>query len=311
LLKFLPEHPFSKTHSTRWIAADKARIPNFIGATVPRHDQGDREYYCSSMLTLFKPWRTGLDLKCTDNMWDDAFKKFIFSDRQKSIMANMNIRYECLDARDDFHAQMKKGEILMPSWMEDDNTLWNDLEQTIADDCLDTADTEIIPDIHISTVIGKGQLRMQAMMVSMRRTLTDAGWTICNANLLPPDLQLQLKPVTVSKTPAQWNNMVVSARGHILEERAQFMPQTLMQNKTGQKGNFVPNEVKIVNKAHLERRCQPVRWQKLIDKIAKDFKLNKEQERAYRIVANHSCNEDAEQLKMNLAGMAGTGKLEY
>ena len=41
LLKFLPEHPFLTTHGTHWIAADKVQIPNFIGATVPRHDHGD------------------------------------------------------------------------------------------------------------------------------------------------------------------------------------------------------------------------------------------------------------------------------
>jgi hypothetical protein len=86
------------------------------------------------------------------------------------------------------------------------------------------------------------------------------------------------------------------------------MPQTIIQGKTVQPVNFVPNEVKIINKFYLEKRCQPLKWQKIIDNIAKDFKLNKGQERAYRIVANHSCNENAEQLKMNLAGMAGTGK---
>jgi len=143
------------------------------------------------MLTLFKPWRTGLDLKCTENTWDNALKKFIFSDRQNSIMANMNIQYEFLDARDDFHAQMKKGETGMPSWMEDNSTLWNNLEQTIAEDCLDMVDTgDVIPDIYISTVMGKSQLRMQAKMFSIRRTLTDAGWIICNTTLLPSDLQI-------------------------------------------------------------------------------------------------------------------------
>jgi hypothetical protein len=184
-----------------------------------------------------------------------------------------------LDARDDFYAQMKKSETGMPSWMEDDNTLWDNLEQTIADNCLDMIDTgDIIPDIHISTIIGKSQLQMQAKMVSIRRTLTDAGWIICNATVLPPGLQLQPKPVIVKKSPAQWNNMVVLAHGYILEERARFMPQTIIQGKTVQPVNFVPNEVKIVNKFHLEKRCQPSKWQKIIDSIAKDFKLNKEQE---------------------------------
>ncbi|KAF8231101.1 hypothetical protein L208DRAFT_1143341, partial [Tricholoma matsutake] len=84
-------------------------IPNFIGTTIPRCDQGDQEYYCSAMLTLFRPWRTGLHLKHENDTWNDAFIKYSFSKCQKEIMANMNIQYECLDAQDDFHAQMKKG----------------------------------------------------------------------------------------------------------------------------------------------------------------------------------------------------------
>jgi hypothetical protein len=99
---------------------------------------------------------------------------------------------------------------------------------------------------------------------------------------------------------------VASARTHILEERAQFLPQALQQSKTGP--HFVPNEVKVVDKSHLEKTCVSARWQESINKIAKDFNLNAEQECAYCIVANHSCNTNAEQLKMNLAGMAGAGK---
>ena len=47
LLPFLNEHPLSGTHGVRRLK--NARIPNFVGNTLPRHDQGDREYYCSTM----------------------------------------------------------------------------------------------------------------------------------------------------------------------------------------------------------------------------------------------------------------------
>ena len=48
--------------------------------------------------------------------------------------------------------------------------------------------------------------------------------------------------------------------------------------------------------------------QKLIDDTAKKFSLNKAQEHAFRIVANHAVESNGEQLKMYLGGMAGTGK---
>ena len=38
------------------------------------------------------------------------------------------------------------------------------------------------------------------------------------------------------------------------------------------------------------------------------FSLNKEQERALRIVANHAVKSNGEHLKIYLGGMAGTGK---
>lgn len=53
---FLSPHPLYKTHGMNCAPEGKGLIPNFTGATLPRQDQGDREYYCLTMLTLFKPW---------------------------------------------------------------------------------------------------------------------------------------------------------------------------------------------------------------------------------------------------------------
>jgi hypothetical protein len=108
--QFLPDHPLAKTHRTRCHPVDKKSIPNFAGPTLPKHDQGDCEFYCSTMLTLFKPWRTGLDLKNQEETWDDAFSNYLFTDRHVVIIKNMNIQYECLDVRDDFYAQQRNVE---------------------------------------------------------------------------------------------------------------------------------------------------------------------------------------------------------
>jgi hypothetical protein len=113
-----------------------ARIPNFVGNTLPHQDQGDREYYCSVMLALFKPWRSGLDLHRQAESWDEAFLSQKFSPRQLEVMKNMNIRCECLDARDDFQAQMKKGTTSMPSWAEPGSEVFDDLDQMAIDDSI-------------------------------------------------------------------------------------------------------------------------------------------------------------------------------
>jgi hypothetical protein len=105
---FQPEHPLYQTHQ---ISIDKSveLVPNFAGGSLPRCDHGDREYYCATMLTLFKPWRSGEDLKNENYSWDETFTSHIFTPRQEELMKFFNIRYECNDARDDFSKQLKKG----------------------------------------------------------------------------------------------------------------------------------------------------------------------------------------------------------
>ena len=51
---FLKNHPLYETHQVK-ISKSKNLIPNFAGGSLPRCDRGDREYYCATMLTLFKP----------------------------------------------------------------------------------------------------------------------------------------------------------------------------------------------------------------------------------------------------------------
>ncbi|KAF8223233.1 hypothetical protein L208DRAFT_1032835, partial [Tricholoma matsutake] len=108
LFDFVSEHLLANSHCTHWLPKHAALIPNFIGSTLPRSDQGNHEYYCSAMLALFKPWCMGCDLKQEDELWNDAFTKYSFGTRSTQLMHNMNICYECLDTQDDFHAQMKK-----------------------------------------------------------------------------------------------------------------------------------------------------------------------------------------------------------
>ena len=62
------------------------------------------------MLTLFKPWHDGRDLITDEQSWDDSFVNHKFSSRQTELMKYFNLKYECLDARDDYAAQLKQGE---------------------------------------------------------------------------------------------------------------------------------------------------------------------------------------------------------
>ncbi|KAK0431125.1 hypothetical protein EV421DRAFT_1893411 [Armillaria borealis] len=76
---FLDEHPFKKTHYLQKRKENEYLILNFVGGTLPRRDGGDREYYCCTMLTLFKPWRSSADLKESVQNWHEAFESYAFS----------------------------------------------------------------------------------------------------------------------------------------------------------------------------------------------------------------------------------------
>ena len=66
------------------------------------------------MLTLFKPWRSGASLKTAEQSWDDAFSVHSFATTQCQYMNNMHLKYECVDAQDDYHALLKKNAVALP-----------------------------------------------------------------------------------------------------------------------------------------------------------------------------------------------------
>ena len=70
--------------------------------------------------------------------------------------------------------------------------------------------------------------------------------------------------------------------------------------------------MKIVDQAYLTKdfKAKSEAAQQLIDTTATNFHLNTDQQRAFRIIANHAVGPKTEQLIMYLGGMGGTGKSE-
>ena len=313
----LMEHPLAKSHGTRCCIVAKEKIPNFVGSTLPRCDQGDREFYCSVMLTLFKPWRSGLELKTQEQSWDEAFSTHCFSARQKDIMRNMNIRYECLDARDDFHAQLNKGSTGIGSWEYSDVRAMQDIEEIlVADDSINTVQDDSNIEHHVgdlSNELGKREKARSHLMSEMRSTLQNLGWTENIPGSLHPAIDVRPPPPEVKLNGAAWKTVVAEKRAEILQLRSQNMPansNSMAGRGTLEAANnqFVPDDVCVVKKSYLSRFFVSKEWQGTIEDISTYFCLNQEQGRAFRIVTNHACDRDSEQLKMYIGGMAGTGK---
>lgn len=106
----------------------------------------------------------------------------------------------------------------------------------------------------------------------------------------------------------RWRDTVLRRRQEILDERSKNMPRN--SNRNHRSKQFKPNEVKVVDQSYLDKMFNPTTEfdRRILGDIITDFHLNSEQERAFRIIANHATMEDPDKLRMYLGGMGGTGK---
>jgi hypothetical protein len=138
-VRFTLQHPLYDTHGLEVYPPKTDNILKFLGPNLPRKDGTDRELYCCTMLTLFKPWHSGFDLKKYKQSWHEAFFNYQFSNFQNQIMENFHIRYECLNASDDYHTQMKKNvnkSVLLGMFNDNDdnNTDINKMENELVEE---------------------------------------------------------------------------------------------------------------------------------------------------------------------------------
>src|ERR1700674_2527507 len=257
------------------------------------------------MLTLFKPWRHGKNLKEDDQSWDEAFTNYTFTPCQIELMKFFNIRYECNDARDDYSKLLKQKiatDGVFPHWFgADDNDNFDGDNNDGGSDF--TVNEEHEADQYTS--IGrKGQQRIE-QMAEIQKIVTLAGWLDqCPGG--PPSMDFaEIKAEELP--PSQWDAAIQEKRQQVLADRNKSLP-TQFGRKYGNDPN--QNDVRIVDRSYLQKnfKAQSETAQNLIEDVVTKFKLNSEQERAVRIVANHAVTPGAEQLIMYVGGMGGTGK---
>ena len=209
-LQFLPGHSQRNTHRVKCIPSrSNTFILNFIGGTLPRRDQGDFEYYCCTMLTLFKPWRNGKDLKNINQTWAEAFASYEFKTESNRTMNNFNLRYECLDERDDYHAILKR----QSSMNHKQSLALNQVD--IDDDCDFGITSNLDHDYGNPNILGPTTIKKAKQMIEIETMMNQAGWLEQSENINPPSKICPIYP-SVHKTGAQWKNIVKQCRENIL-----------------------------------------------------------------------------------------------
>jgi len=298
---FKEGHPLQSSHLVKCNTEHlKNVVPNIVGGPLPRYDQGDREYYCCTMLTLFKPWQSGQCLKQPLQLWDDAFHAFNFTDCQKHLMQNFNLRYECLDARDDFHARRKDNVKPCGPWVEHGDTDDEDNSDYVEIESKEIGDHEIL---------GRNYSRHLDMMESISDVLLRSGWLYNEiSNIRAPGNRL--KPIYLPCT--QWANIIKECQDKIFKAKfSGYTPPTPNIDKNNQHTSRPADKlVRVLSADYFQKnfRAEKEESNRVIEATIRKFSLNEEQERAFRIIANHASSVTPEQLRMYLGRMGGTGK---
>ncbi|KAA1479142.1 hypothetical protein DENSPDRAFT_788877 [Dentipellis sp. KUC8613] len=293
--QFLQDHPHHDTHSVRIHPESKAKIPSFIG-TLPRPDQGNYDDYCVTMLTLFKPWRSGYDLKLEGEKWEQSFQRHTFTNGQKEIMKFMNIRHECYDARDDFRAQrIKAGTAKGLSFIG--GQFWSELDkENMMEEEIYRAGMDHLDNAFDENNISNANLKKAIEMAQIESVVGAAGWLESSA---ASQMSLDHEWTTgQERNAAEWKNLLATKRAEVLTQKQYSTNNSQSNEDSDNEYDDPPNDVVPIYKSYLtnEFKADSKEDQKLINSYVKKFTLNEEQERAFRIIANHSCCKVKDQL---------------
>ena len=309
LHSFLSGHPLVKIRGVHCVREDASIVACLMGGSLPRRDVGDQEFYCATMLTLFKPWRTGLDLKQYETSWKAAFASFEFTARQLQLMDNMNTQYECLDARDDYSAmlQAQAGGVSFSHLADaEEATLEGDKDRMIDDLCDHEDDYRLVPS-------GYRSRAMLTKIEEIRKRMSDAGWSSQPKDIDPCQYPNGVGINVSGRQSRNWSTVLNSCREKAIA--CQNIPDDqpasdeMQHADPGVDVEFVPNTVRIVDKAYLDKAYRPsTKVASVQTQIVTELGLNPAQARAFCIASNHVASSRKEQLRMYVTGMAGTGK---
>ncbi|KAI4294442.1 hypothetical protein K525DRAFT_153172, partial [Schizophyllum commune Loenen D] len=285
-----PYQPFVETHpqhTSHHVWCDPSKrdyiVPNFVGGALPRNDQGDREYYCATMLTLFCPWRRGRDLKRDGYSWDHAFREYKFNDRQSQLMENFNLRYECADARDDYRNEVnKKKRSVAVNFSPDDDSDDEDVSYAA------TYGEDLDYDAPSDGETGPLWNRTYQLIEQTRSYAGTSGWT----KRLPAGAYDGGEVSGDARRGSEWATYIQKLRDRIFQDRLKPRRTMATPGQASSTGTAVAQETGVVTLPASyftnEYANNKPELKALIEDVAHQFSLNNEQRRAFTLIANHA-----------------------
>lgn len=311
-LRYQSEHPQSKTHYVQRIPDNKRPLANFMNA-FPRADPSD-EYYCKSMLTLFKPWREGKHLNQLQQSWSKCFSDTTFSTHAIKLMKNFNIKYECLDSRDDYSSKSKLHEI-SNVWAPLTEQVLKDFDtENIANDIIpsDDADQCFFLQDYASQFKSRETINDEMRMSQMKHLLEELNWfspTCIGKHTIDKSI---IEHHVRARSHIYWIDLLDRLRKKHNLSKIQPCPSSSPNATFSEHTQADPhlNHVKIIDISDIgiDTMHPGTTLHSTVMQLAQVYHLNDEQSRTYQIIASHVLSRNSPQLRMLVHGMAGTGK---
>ncbi|KAI9062001.1 hypothetical protein FKP32DRAFT_1528047, partial [Trametes sanguinea] len=316
-------HTQFRTHVLR--LRRTSMVPVILGERIPRSDRDDkeRESWARMMLILFVPWRAPSDLRHVEETWCEAFERQreLITPKHVQIIANMNVLSECRDVRDEFRETRRKEamasiqEGLLPgehhTGREDETHQEFELfaqsdPDVLYDDVNDNQASQSALDSSIGT---RGREAFDACFGVESDTRHSPSRT---QNAFPQSHLEEMDASRLTSQAATMRRLKSNRRPRPPEDndgsgrpvKRRRLTRHVQENVTQER---LRNETSDATEDKESHVSSPVR--RAIDQVIEEMGLkgNPEQERAFRIVADH-VESPEEQLLMYIAGVGGTGK---
>ncbi|KAH9854461.1 hypothetical protein C2E23DRAFT_699808, partial [Lenzites betulinus] len=305
-------------------------VPVILGNRIPRSDRGDeeREDWARMMLILFVPWRRPSDIRRIDETWIEAFERqrHRISPEHEKVIVNMNVLSECRDVRDSLSA-LRRAEalaLLREGGTSGDTATHTGLgEENIAGDyqlfddpnsidMFEGLENQQATQGHLDGKIGSRAREILDMCYSSNEDIcmntgrhTDIGTRIRVEDDDPVLFQHNavMRELKKLRRP-QFSNREGQGNGRARQRRrtTEVIESVSRAALTDTRNIQAPGSASVDDESGAEPG-------NMIDRVVREFDLsnNPEQERAFRIIAEHA-HTGSGQLLMYIAGVGGTGK---
>jgi hypothetical protein len=220
-------------------------------------------------------------------------------------MKNFNLRWECYDSRDDYSSGQKNKEKskLHGSWEMEKYEMADEMGE-YGDDLYNQNNNEEDPAMYYETGNSNHQ-RLELEIELTKGSAQDIGLRQTIEINITEQFQDFQAPIA---TATSWANTIKDIHKSTLNEQKIDNEDLVLKEREGKFTRW--NEVIIEDGSYLNKNFQALldEDQQVIEHVVKEKLLNKEQERAFRIIANHATVGNISPLSMYIGGMGGTGK---